>query len=71
MICWVLAPALVQVFAPCLVEFQVAREATSGLFDVGSCLIEGKWKAAKGLDNGCSLEREHRRQCWQVLHLVA
>ena len=61
MICRVFAPALVQVFPPCLVEFEVARQATSGLFDVGSCLIEGQWKAAKGLDDGCRLSANRVR----------
>ena len=53
--CRVFAPALVQGFAPLLVEFEVSREATSSLFDVGSGLVKGQWQASKGLDNGCRL----------------
>src|SRR5947209_16939864 len=65
MSCWVFTPALVQGFAPCLVEFEVAREATSRFFDVGSCLVESKWKATKGLDDGCRLSANRVRNAYK------
>ena len=59
--CRVFAPALVQGFAPLLVEFEVARQATSGLIDVGSGLVEGQWEPVKGLDNGSRLSANRVR----------